>query len=76
MLDSDGAVVWSAEYLPFGKATVNPASTVENNWRFPGQYADAESGLHQNLMRSYSPALGRYTRPDPVNVETVQLPES
>jgi len=72
MVDSAGAVVWSADYLPFGQAAVDPASTIDNNWRFPGQYADVESGLHQNVMRSYSPALGRYTRPDPVNVATVQ----
>jgi len=66
MVDEDGAVVWNADYLPFGQATVDPASTVESNWRFPGQYEDTESGLHQNVMRSYSPGLGRYNTYDPI----------
>ena len=69
MVNEAGAVVWSADYLPFGKATVEPASTVENNWRFPGQFQDAETGLHYNLMRFYAPNLGRYTRPDPANLK-------
>ena len=28
--------------------------------RFPGQWFQAEGGLHQNWMRDYDPALGRY----------------
>jgi RHS repeat-associated protein len=76
MVDEDGTVVWSADYLTFGQATVDPASTIESNWRFPGQFWDVESGLHYNLMRFYAPKLGRYTSPDPVNSATVQLPES
>jgi len=44
MVDSAGTVVWQADYLPFGKAEVDPSSTVENNIRFPGQYYDEERG--------------------------------
>jgi len=36
------------------------------NLRFPGQYFDAESGLHFNWMRYYDPITGRYESRDPV----------
>ena len=51
LVDSRGAVVWQAAYLPYGEAKVLKA-TVQNNLRFPGQYFDAETGLHYNWNRS------------------------
>ena len=36
------------------------------NLRFPGQYFDAETGLHYNFHRYYDPALGRYITEDPI----------
>jgi RHS repeat-associated protein len=33
---------------------------------FPGQYRDAETGLHYNYFRDYDPQTGRYTSFDPV----------
>jgi len=36
--------------------------------RFPGQYADPETGLHYNHHRYYDPATGCYLSPDPLGL--------
>ena len=61
--------MWSATYDAFGRATVDPASTISNNLRFPGQYADQETGLHYNWNRYYDPVNGgRYITSDPIGL--------
>jgi RHS repeat-associated protein len=65
MTDSAGAVVWSADYKPFGEATIT-VSTITNNLRFPGQYYDTETGLNYNYFRDYNPVIGRYVQADPI----------
>ncbi len=47
LVSASGEVVWAAAYLPFGEAQVI-TETVANSFRFPGQYFDAETGLHYN----------------------------
>ena len=71
--DAAGRVVWKAEYEPFGKAVVDEdpdgdGQIVTNNLRFPGQYYDAETGLHYNYHRDYDPATGRFLQPDPIGL--------
>ncbi|MEE9303731.1 MAG: RHS repeat-associated core domain-containing protein, partial [Thiotrichaceae bacterium] len=66
-----GTVVWSAEYDPFGKATINndpdnDGNSVTYNKRFSGQYEDQETGLHYNYFRYYDPSIGRYLTSDPL----------
>jgi RHS repeat-associated protein len=67
MTDGSGAVVWSADYKPFGEATVT-ISTITNNLRFPGQYFDFETGLLYNMNRTYDKDLGRYIETDPIGL--------
>jgi RHS repeat-associated protein len=65
--DSSGQIIWSAEYKPFGEATVT-VSIITNNMRFPGQYFDAETGLHYNYFRNYSPIIGKYIEADRIGL--------
>ena len=67
LVDAQGTVVWQAAYLPYGEAKVLKA-TVQNNLRFPGQYFDAETGLHYNWNRYYNPKTGRYITADPIGL--------
>jgi RHS repeat-associated protein len=47
--------------------TTTPAVTY--NARYPGQYADKESGLNYNYFRTYNAETGRYTQSDPIGLE-------
>jgi RHS repeat-associated protein len=69
MTTVNGSTVWSAKYESFGKAVVDPSSTIVNNLRFPGQYYDAETGLHYNYHRYFEPRTGRYLASDPIGIQ-------
>ncbi|MDT0268053.1 RHS repeat-associated core domain-containing protein [Streptomyces sp. DSM 44915] len=44
------------------------AAGVDCPLRFPGQYADDETGWHYNVNRYYDPHTGRYVSPDPIGL--------
>ena len=67
LTDASGAAAWEAEYRPFGEA--GTTGTLSFPLRFPGQYHDAETGLHYNWHRYYDPATGRYLTSDPIGLE-------
>ncbi len=74
LTDEAGTAVWTAQYDPFGKATVNEdpdgdGTTIEFNVRFSGQYFDKETGLHYNYFRYYDPSTGRYLTSDPIGLD-------
>jgi len=64
--DATGTKVWEASYLPFGGVHVSTGANSE--LRFPGQWFQSESGLHQNWMRDYDPTTGRYLQADPLGL--------
>jgi len=59
------AMVWQAEYQPWG-AVQSLSGPLTMDLRFPGQWFQLEAGLHYNWHRHYDPTLGRYTQPDPL----------
>jgi RHS repeat-associated protein len=71
--DANARIVWSWESDAFGAAAPNEdvdddTKKVTVNLRFPGQYFDAESGLHYNWHRYYDARSGRYTQSDPIGL--------
>ncbi len=63
--DASQREVWRATYDPYGKCDLSPQNEIQLDLRFPGHYADPETGLHYNRRRYYSPTLGRYWPPTP-----------
>jgi RHS repeat-associated protein len=61
-----GVKIWTATYLPFGGVHTSTGALPTN--RFPGQWFQSESGLHQNWMRDYDPTTGRYLQADPLGL--------
>ncbi|OED51035.1 hypothetical protein ACH42_00055 [Endozoicomonas sp. (ex Bugula neritina AB1)] len=64
----NGKVTWKAKISAFGETEVWAKSELRNNLRFPGQYFDAETGLHYNYFRDYAAGLGRYVQSDPLGL--------
>ncbi len=71
--DQSGTIVWSANYRPFGEASIT-TDTITNPFRFPRQYLDPETGLHYNYFRYYDPKISRFNTPDPSNTNTELKP--
>jgi RHS repeat-associated protein len=64
--NASGVKVWTASYNPFGGVTTSTGTVPAA--RFPGQWFQSESGLHQNWMRDYDPTTGRYLQADPLGL--------
>ncbi|MEU2718317.1 RHS repeat-associated core domain-containing protein [Streptomyces sp. NPDC007205] len=71
LVGSTGDVVWQRRTSLWGTRFPDPeeaASPTDCPLRFPGQYADSESGLHYNLHRYYDPETARYISADPLGL--------
>ncbi len=71
--DSAKRVVWRWDSAPFGDTLPQTDPDGDGlpftlNLRFPGQYFDAETGLHYNYFRDYDPVTGRYLESDPIGL--------
>ncbi|WP_437288310.1 RHS repeat-associated core domain-containing protein [Sorangium sp. So ce406] len=69
LVDGAGRRVGRMRRWTFGAAIPAQGSRASTPFRFPGQYADEETGLHYNRCRYYDPMTGRYISPDPIGVE-------
>ncbi|WP_190232861.1 DUF6531 domain-containing protein [Streptomyces avicenniae] len=67
LVDEDGAVAWQALDTVWD-CVPHPDSTTDIPLRFPGQYADEETGWRYNFLRHYDPDTARYTTPDPLGL--------
>ncbi|WP_159834322.1 RHS repeat domain-containing protein [Burkholderia sp. 8Y] len=68
LYDNRRRVVWAADFTAYGKMRRVLKQEVDNPIRFPGQYFDAESGLHYNRFRYYDAQAGRYVNQDPIGL--------
>ncbi|MDI6105612.1 RHS repeat-associated core domain-containing protein [Actinoplanes sp. NEAU-A12] len=74
MVAADGAVTWRSRAALWGHQLDPEPAGDSTPLRFPGQHADAETGLHYNLHRYYDPRTGRYLSPDPLGLSAGPSP--
>ena len=66
-IDREGDLVWEGTFDAWGNE-VAVGGAVEVDLRFPGQVADAETGLRYNRHRYYDPATRTYSQSDPIGL--------
>ena len=66
--DSTGSLIWSYYHFPYGYED-GFGSSITQNLRFPGMYADDDpDGFMNNLQRDYYSPTGRYLEADPIGL--------
>ncbi|WP_309171931.1 MULTISPECIES: RHS repeat-associated core domain-containing protein [unclassified Streptomyces] len=71
LVSTDGNVAWQRRTTLWGTrypAPTDDHESVDCPLRFPGQYADTETGLHHNFHRYYDPETARYVSSDPLGL--------
>ncbi|WP_308299606.1 DUF6531 domain-containing protein [Streptomyces sp. CJ_13] len=71
LVASGGELAWQRRTTLWGTDFPAPTDTTSADCpiRFPGQYADSETGLHYNFFRYYDPESARYISADPLGLE-------
>ncbi|MGA5040206.1 RHS repeat-associated core domain-containing protein [Streptomyces capoamus] len=68
LVDEQGDIAWYKRSTAWGITARNRDARAHTPLRFPGQYADPETGLHYNLNRHYDPETARYVSADPLGL--------
>ena len=75
LVSADGEVVWQQRTTLWGSRVPDTSQAARGNGdpvdcplRFPGQYADEETGWYYNFQRYYDPFTGQYVSPDPLGL--------
>jgi len=66
--DPSRTLVWDQIIEPFGEVSSTPTSATPTNWRFPGQYANANNSLSHNGARDYDSLMPGYVEADPIGL--------
>lgn len=78
LVTADGEVTWQLRTGLWGTRLPGPAdrgpADSDCPLRFPGQYADPETGLHYNYFRYYDPETARYLSSDPLGLAPAPHP--
>ncbi|MDI3390734.1 RHS repeat-associated core domain-containing protein [Streptomyces sp. B-S-A8] len=74
LLDEAGEIAWRARTTLWGSTAWYRGATAYTPLRFPGQYFDAETGLHYNYFRHYDPEASRYLTLDPLGLDPAPNP--
>ncbi|WP_143086295.1 RHS repeat-associated core domain-containing protein [Amycolatopsis saalfeldensis] len=67
LVDETGRIAWHRDETLWGTPRTTAAGP-STPLRFPGQYFDAETGLHYNRHRYYDPQTARYLCADPMGL--------
>ncbi len=74
LTDPDGTLAGHQQHTLWGHTAWRGAASTP--LRFPGQYADPETGLHYNQHRYYDPEVGAYLTPDPLGLAAAPNPHA
>jgi RHS repeat-associated protein len=75
LVTPDGTLAGYQQRTLWGNTLWHPSGE-ETPLRFPGQYADPETGLHYNNQRYYDPVSGAYLSPDPLGLSPAPNPHA
>jgi RHS repeat-associated protein len=71
LTDTLGATVQTYSYDPYGQLT-SATPTIENPFRYAGQYTDGQTGFQYLRARYYDPTTGQFLSRDPLESSTLQ----
>jgi RHS repeat-associated protein len=75
LITTDGTLAGYQQHTLWGITAWHPAGAT-TPLRFPGQYADEETGLHYNFHRYYDPVTASYLTPDPLGLTPAPNPHT